>query len=138
MFNKISRLDRLSLWGAGVKAGLAAMAAAVMFSTLSPATAQQPTEAPPAAEAPAAAPVDPTAAAPEAAAAEEPAAAEEAAPVELTVDKGDTAFLEFEKWWGGFFLIGTARERERASIWHPWVGEHRFLERAQFLVGADG
>jgi hypothetical protein len=51
MFTKISRLDRLSLWGAGLKAGLAAMAAAVMFSTLSPATAQQPTEAPPAAEA---------------------------------------------------------------------------------------
>ncbi len=32
--------------------------------------------------------------------------------------------------WGGFFLLGTTRERERASIWHPWVGEHRFLERA--------
>ncbi len=31
--------------------------------------------------------------------------------------------------WGGFFLLGTARERERASIWHPWVGEHRLLER---------
>lgn len=31
--------------------------------------------------------------------------------------------------WGGFFLLGTARERERASIWHPWVGRHRFLER---------
>ena len=31
--------------------------------------------------------------------------------------------------WGGFFLLGTARERERASIWHPWVGQHRFLER---------
>jgi len=31
--------------------------------------------------------------------------------------------------WGGFFLLATARERERASIWHPWVGRHRFLER---------
>jgi len=31
--------------------------------------------------------------------------------------------------WGGFFLLGTTRERERASIWHPWVGEHRLLER---------
>jgi DNA-directed RNA polymerase specialized sigma24 family protein len=31
--------------------------------------------------------------------------------------------------WGGFFLLGTAKERERASIWHPWVGRHRFLER---------
>ncbi len=31
--------------------------------------------------------------------------------------------------WGNFFLLGTAKERERASIWHPWVGENRFLER---------
>jgi spore coat protein CotH len=31
--------------------------------------------------------------------------------------------------WGGFFLIGTTREREKASIWHPWVGRNRFLER---------
>jgi spore coat protein CotH len=31
--------------------------------------------------------------------------------------------------WGGFFLLGSRRERERASIWHPWVGQNRFLER---------
>lgn len=31
--------------------------------------------------------------------------------------------------WGGFFLLGTMQQREQASIWHPWVGEHRFLER---------
>lgn len=31
--------------------------------------------------------------------------------------------------WGGFFLLGTPTQRERASIWHPWVGKHRFLER---------
>ncbi|MBK8001538.1 MAG: CotH kinase family protein, partial [Verrucomicrobia bacterium] len=31
--------------------------------------------------------------------------------------------------WGGFFLLGTNREREQASIWHPWVGRHRLLER---------
>lgn len=31
--------------------------------------------------------------------------------------------------WGGFFLLGTPREREQASIWHPWVGRHRLLER---------
>jgi DNA-directed RNA polymerase specialized sigma24 family protein len=31
--------------------------------------------------------------------------------------------------WGGFFLLGTTRQREQASIWHPWVGEHRFVER---------
>jgi hypothetical protein len=29
----------------------------------------------------------------------------------------------------GYFWIGTDRELERASIWHPWVGENRFLER---------
>jgi RNA polymerase sigma factor (sigma-70 family) len=31
--------------------------------------------------------------------------------------------------WGGFFLLGSRQERERASIWHPWVGENRFIER---------
>ena len=31
--------------------------------------------------------------------------------------------------WGNFFLLGTKVERERASIWHPWVGENRFIER---------
>lgn len=37
--------------------------------------------------------------------------------------------------WGGFFLLGTPRQRERASIWHPWVGSNRFLERV-FAVDA--
>ena len=31
--------------------------------------------------------------------------------------------------WGGFFLLGSTRQREQASIWHPWVGQHRCLER---------
>jgi spore coat protein CotH len=31
--------------------------------------------------------------------------------------------------WGNFPFVGTAETRERANIWHPWVGEHRFLER---------
>ncbi|HWN95501.1 MAG TPA: CotH kinase family protein [Methylomirabilota bacterium] len=31
--------------------------------------------------------------------------------------------------WGSFFLLGSRTERERASIWHPWVGENRFLQR---------
>ena len=31
--------------------------------------------------------------------------------------------------WGGFFMLGTKQERERASIWHPWVGQNRFIER---------
>jgi hypothetical protein len=29
----------------------------------------------------------------------------------------------------GFFWLGSRLEFERASIWHPWVGENRFLER---------
>jgi hypothetical protein len=31
--------------------------------------------------------------------------------------------------WGEFPLIGTADLRERVSLWHPWVGENRFIER---------
>jgi hypothetical protein len=29
----------------------------------------------------------------------------------------------------GWFWLGTKQEIERASIWRPWVGENRFLER---------
>ena len=97
MLNKISRLDRLSLWGTGLKTGMAAIAAAVMVTTLSPALAQ-PTapEAPPVVEAPATAPADaaaPVEAAPEAVVAEEVVAEEAAPAIELTVDKGDTAWM---------------------------------------------
>jgi spore coat protein CotH len=31
--------------------------------------------------------------------------------------------------WGGFYLMASEMERERASIWHPWTGRNRFLER---------
>jgi hypothetical protein len=31
--------------------------------------------------------------------------------------------------WGEFQMIGTTSQREQASIWHPWVGKNRFLER---------
>jgi hypothetical protein len=31
--------------------------------------------------------------------------------------------------WGEFPFIATIEQRERASIWHPWLGENRFLER---------
>lgn len=31
--------------------------------------------------------------------------------------------------WGEFPFINTAADRERASIWHPWTGKNRFLER---------
>jgi len=85
MLNKISRLDRLSLWGTGLKAGMAAIAAAVLFSTLSPVSAQPATEAPPVSEAPADAAVAPVEeAAPDAAPAEEAAVTEEATEEEAT------------------------------------------------------
>ena len=98
MLNKTSRLDRLSLWGTGLKAGLAAIAAAFMFNTLSPALAQQPTtEAPPAAEAPATAPVDaaapPAEAAPEAAPAEAAPAEEAAAPAPKVYEQGNLTWM---------------------------------------------
>jgi len=107
MLNKTSRLDRLSLWGTGLKAGLAAIAAAFMLSTLSPVSAQQPTpDAPPTSEAPAEPPADVTAE-PPAEMAAEPAAEEEAAPAEeeaaptgllasqqpLVVESGNTAWI---------------------------------------------
>jgi spore coat protein CotH len=31
--------------------------------------------------------------------------------------------------WGEFPFVGTIEQREKASIWHPWLGENRFLER---------
>ncbi|MEW6156990.1 MAG: CotH kinase family protein [Verrucomicrobiota bacterium] len=31
--------------------------------------------------------------------------------------------------WGEFPFIGSAADREQASIWQPWVGQNRFLER---------
>jgi spore coat protein H len=31
--------------------------------------------------------------------------------------------------WGEFPLVGTKTQREQASLWHPWLGENRFLER---------
>lgn len=37
--------------------------------------------------------------------------------------------------WGGFFLLGSQREREQSSIFHPWVGKNRLLERV-FAVEA--
>ncbi len=37
--------------------------------------------------------------------------------------------------WGEFPFMGTAGQRERASLWHPWVGKNHFLER-MFAVEA--
>jgi len=31
--------------------------------------------------------------------------------------------------WGEFPFVATAEDRERANIWRPWLGSHRFLER---------
>ena len=94
MFSKISRLDRLPTLGASLKAAVAAVAAAIMLSSLSPASAQPATDAPPVAEAPAGeAPAAPTDAAPEAVAAEEPAAAEEAAPAPKVYEQGNLTWM---------------------------------------------
>jgi len=35
------------------------------------------------------------------------------------IDKGDTAFLEFEKWWGGFFLLNESEIK--------WIVEQLFI-----------
>ncbi len=35
---------------------------------------------------------------------------------------------DLDSCWGAFRL-GITEERERASIWHPWVGKNLFLER---------
>jgi Amt family ammonium transporter len=93
MSSKNSRLGRFSAWGDGLKAGLAGLFAALMLSSLSPSMAQPP--APPETEAPVMAPAESApaeAAAPADSAASEPAEAEAAA-VELTIDKGDTAWM---------------------------------------------
>jgi len=37
--------------------------------------------------------------------------------------------------WGEFSFLGSLKQREQASIWHPWVGKNRFLER-MLLVSA--
>jgi spore coat protein H len=42
--------------------------------------------------------------------------------------------LGFSPWdldhsWGEFSLVGSVSERERLSLFHPWVGKNRFLER---------
>jgi hypothetical protein len=36
---------------------------------------------------------------------------------------------DLDQCWGEFSYIGTNEQREKASIWHPWVGKNRFLER---------
>lgn len=36
---------------------------------------------------------------------------------------------DLDQSWGAFPLVGPVESRERASLWHPWIGENRFLER---------
>jgi hypothetical protein len=31
--------------------------------------------------------------------------------------------------WGEFPFAGTPQQRERADLWHPWIGDNRFLQR---------
>jgi len=55
----------------------------------------------------------------------------------LTPGSNRVAFIpwDLDLAWGGFFLLGTTLERENASVWHPWVGRNRFLERLFALEG---
>ncbi|HLH56950.1 MAG TPA: CotH kinase family protein [Verrucomicrobiae bacterium] len=46
-----------------------------------------------------------------------------------TTDRFGFVPWDLDHCWGEFPFIGTIEQRERASIWHPWVGENRFLER---------
>jgi len=51
----------------------------------------------------------------------------------LWIDPSNNRF-GFSPWdldqsWGQFGMIGTAEQRVRASVFHPWVGPHRFFER---------
>ncbi len=36
---------------------------------------------------------------------------------------------DLDQSWGQFGMIGTSEQRVRASVFHPWVGPHRFFER---------
>ncbi|MBT5705252.1 CotH kinase family protein [bacterium] len=50
----------------------------------------------------------------------------------------DTNLFGFIPWdldhaWGDFPFVGTASDRDQASIWHPWAGKHRLLERVMKL-----
>jgi hypothetical protein len=36
---------------------------------------------------------------------------------------------DLDQTWGEFPFIGTIAQKEQASIWHPWVGENRFIQR---------
>jgi spore coat protein CotH len=51
----------------------------------------------------------------------------------LWIDPSNDRF-GFSPWdldqsWGQFSMIGTSEQRVRASVFHPWVGPHRFFER---------
>ena len=94
MSNKIRRLDRLTLWGGGLRAGLAALAAGLICATGGLALAQTPPASPPAETTTAAPPsAEATPAAPAATAAAPVAAAGAIKAPEQKVDKGDDAWM---------------------------------------------
>jgi len=57
----------------------------------------------------------------------------------LYLDPGTERFgfipWDLDHSWGEFPFVGSLDQRERASIWHPWMGENRFLQR-MLEVGA--
>lgn len=46
-----------------------------------------------------------------------------------TLDRFGFSPWDLDQSWGQFSMIGTAEQRVRANIFHPWVGPHRFFER---------
>lgn len=55
----------------------------------------------------------------------------------LDPQTGKMGFMpwDLDQGWGSFPQFGTSMTRERASIWHPWVGRNRLLERLLKVEG---
>lgn len=46
-----------------------------------------------------------------------------------TTDRFGLSPWDLDHSWGAFPFVGTREQRERASLFHPWIGEKLFLER---------